>query len=140
AEDEKPCHAATTGTSRRAARRTARRGRAGAAGGGKAGRPAPRRSPSPCRPLAGGCPRGCPFEGLFEVEDVGEVLGRILGLLDEDSAIDEGEDHVAEVPRRLYAPVLQHRSGHGAEALDREIADPFGQLAPADVARLRQLL
>src|SRR5690606_3652920 len=85
-------------------------------------------------------PRIIPLEGLLEIEDVDEVLGRVLGPLDEHAAIHEREDQVAEVARRPHTPVLQHRSRHGAEALDREVADPFGQLAPADVARLRKLL
>ncbi len=55
-------------------------------------------------------------------------------------AVDERVDDRADVRGGVDAPVLQHRAGHGAEPLDRQVPDPLGQLLARDMARLVQLL
>jgi hypothetical protein len=40
----------------------------------------------------------------------------------------------------LDAPVFEDRASHRAEPLQRQVAHALGQLAPADVPRLRQPL
>src|SRR5690606_28523017 len=99
-----------------------------------------RRTTAPDASLPARAPRIRRLERLVEVEHVLEILRRVLVLLDEYAGVDERKHDLPHVCRPLDAPVLEHRPGHGAEPLQRQIAHTLRQLTAADVARLRQPL
>ena len=78
------------------------------------------------------------LECFLEVENVAEVLGAVPVLPDQDTAVDEREDDVAQIFGRVDTPMLQNGPGHGSEAIQGETTDPVSQLLARDMPRLIQ--
>lgn len=75
-------------------------------------------------------------EGRLEVEDRVKVTDRIAFGRLHQSAVDHGEDDLAEVVGAVDVPPAEHGAGQPAVLLDGEIAQAFGKLLAADVALL----
>src|SRR4051794_22289433 len=75
-------------------------------------------------------------ERLVEIEDVLEVLARVVGLTQQQAELDEREDDVSNVTGSANAPLLEDEARHDAEALEGEVAAGGRELLSGDVATL----
>lgn len=82
-----------------------------------------------------GTPRIFVVEGLFEIEEVGEILRMVFILLYEDALFDHREYDTAHVLRLVNAPVLEHGPGEGTVPPKRQLSNAIGEFAPRDVTR-----
>ena len=82
-----------------------------------------------------GTPRIFAIEGLFKIEEVGEILRMVFILLHEDALFDHREYDTAHVFRFVNAPVLEHGPGEGTVSPKRQLSHPIGEFAPRDVTR-----
>src|SRR6478672_5931873 len=83
-----------------------------------------------------GAPRIFLLERGGELEDSKEIVPRILRLADQETHFHQGEHDVTDVDRLADTPVIEHESGHHAEALQGELATGMRELRPRDVASL----
>src|SRR3954462_14924865 len=80
------------------------------------------------------------LERLVEVEDGDELVARVRRLTHEQLELDQREDDVADVARGVDPPALETEPRQHAEAIERQIAARERELAPTDVAPLREPL
>ena len=75
-------------------------------------------------------------EGRVEIVDVVEILAAVLPGLPHPADADEVEDDLAEIARRVQAPVAQHEAGHVTILLQGELANghPARLPVPAHVS------
>jgi hypothetical protein len=72
-------------------------------------------------------------------KDVPEILTGIVRGPPENAEVNQVPNHFAEIIRLSDAPVFKHRRNHRAKRLDGDLAQPFTQLLPCDMAALSQL-
>lgn len=79
-------------------------------------------------------------ESFVEIKNLGKVFPLIRLLFAEDLLLDEVEDHVAHILAFSDSPFRHEGGCHGAELIERAIAESPQQFRAADVARLSAIV